>query len=142
MERARSGRFSPEGLDGFDLKGRTIGVVGAGNIGRCVIRIAKGFGMKILAFDRERDAAAAAELGFEYVGFDKLLRQADVITLHLPALPGDRHLIDEAAFAKMKTGTILINTARGSLVDSRALIGRCGPARSPTLAWTSWPKSP
>jgi D-lactate dehydrogenase len=123
MDRARSGRFSPEGLDGFDLKGKTIGVVGVGAIGRCVIRIAKGFGMKVLAFDLKPDSAFAAELAFDYADFDDLLRVSDVITLHVPALPGGRHLIDEAAFAKMKAGVVLINTARGSLVDSRALIG-------------------
>lgn len=123
IARARSGRFSPEGLDGFDLKGRAIGVIGTGSIGRCVIRIAKGFEMKVLAHDVKPDAACAAELDFSYLEFDDLLGAADVITLHVPALPDDRHLIDEAAFAKMKNGVILINTARGSLVDSRALIG-------------------
>ena len=122
MERVRSGRFSPEGLEGFDLKGRTIGVVGVGAIGRCVVRIAKGFGMHILAFDVRPDAGFAAELGFDYVEFDDLLRRADVITLHVPALPDNRHLLDEAAFAKMKVGVVLINTARGSVVDTRALI--------------------
>lgn len=122
IARARSGRFSPEGLDGFDLKGRTIGVVGTGSIGRCVIRIAKGFAMKVLAFDVRPVPACAAELEFEYVKLDRLLGAADVISLHIPALPGGRHLIGEAAFAKMKNGAILINTARGSLVDSRALI--------------------
>lgn len=123
FERAREGPFSPDGLEGFDLGGKTLGVVGTGSIGRCVIRIAKGFGMKVLAFDVRPDAACAADLGFDYVDFDALLAAADVITLHVPALPDDRRLLDEAAFAKMKTGAILINTARGSLVDSRALIG-------------------
>jgi D-lactate dehydrogenase len=123
IARARSGRFSPEGLEGFDLKGKTIGVIGAGSIGRCVIRIAKGFGMKVLAFDTRPDAGFAAELDFDYLEFSEVLAAADVISLHVPALPGGRHLIDEAAFAKMKDGMILINTARGSLVDSRALIG-------------------
>jgi D-lactate dehydrogenase len=122
MERARSGRFSPQGLEGFDLQGKTIGVVGTGTIGRHVIRIAKGFAMEVVAFDVKPDAAAANELGFRYVGMDELLATADVITLHVPALRQTHHLIDAAAFARMRPGAVLINTARGSIVDARALI--------------------
>jgi len=122
MERARSGRFTPEGLEGFDLQGKTLGVIGTGNIGRHVIRIARGFAMKVLAFDVKPDARVAADLGFRYAAMDEVLAAADIITLHVPALPQTEHLIDEKAIARMKQGAILINTARGSIVDARALI--------------------
>lgn len=122
MERARSGRFSPEGLEGFDLQGKTIGVIGTGNIGRHVIRIARGFAMEVVAFDVAPDEDAAAELGFHYMTMDELLAAADIITLHVPALPQTEHMLDAEAFARMKPGAVLINTARGSIVDARALI--------------------
>jgi len=122
VERARSGRFTPEGLEGFDLQGKTLGVIGTGNIGVHVIRIARGFGMKVLAFDVRPQARLAAEYGFTYATMDELLAGSDIITLHVPAMPQTEHLIDEAAIARMKKGAILINTARGSIVDARALI--------------------
>jgi len=122
MERARSGRFTPQGLEGFDLQGKTIGVIGTGNIGRHVIRIARGFGMEVVAFDIKPDEALAAEFGVRYGTMDELLATSDVITLHVPALPQTEHLLDANAFAHMKKGVVIINTARGSVVDSRALI--------------------
>ncbi len=122
VERARSGHFSPEGLQGFDLAGKTLGVIGTGSIGRHVVRIAKGFGMEVLAHDLYPDSTLAGNLGFRYVEFDELLAASDVISLHVPGAADTRHLIDEASFARMKDGVILINTARGSLIDSRALI--------------------
>lgn len=122
IERARSGRFKPDGLEGFDLQGKTLGVVGTGNIGRHVIRIARGFGMKVLAFDVKPQPALAVEFGFTYATMDELLAGSDVVTLHLPATPQTEHLIDEAAIGRMKPGAVLINTARGSIVDSRPLI--------------------
>jgi D-lactate dehydrogenase len=122
IARARSGHFTPEGLEGFDLQGKTMGVVGTGNIGVHVIRIARGFGMKVLAFDVKPQPRLAAEYGFTYATLDELLAGSDVVTLHVPALPQTEHLIDERAIARMKKGAILINTARGSIVDSRPLI--------------------
>jgi D-lactate dehydrogenase len=122
MERARSGRFTPEGLEGFDLQGKTLGVIGTGNIGRHVIRIAHGFAMQVLAFDVKPQPQIAKELGFRYVSLDELLAGSDIITLHVPALPQTEHLIDARAIARMKRGAVLINTARGSVIDSRALI--------------------
>ncbi len=122
MERARSGRFTPDGLEGFDLQGKTLGVVGTGNIGCHVIRIARGFAMTVLAFDVKPQPALARDLGFTYAGMDDLLARSDIVTLHVPALPQTRHLIDAAAVARMKPGAILINTARGSVVDSLPLI--------------------
>ena len=122
VERARSGRFSPEGLQGFDLTGKTLGVVGTGSIGRHVIRVAKGFGMEVLAHDVRTDSHLAEHLGFLYVNLSELLARSDVITLHAPATPETYHLLSAEAFARMKDGVVIINTARGSLIDSRALI--------------------
>lgn len=122
VERARSGRFSPQGLEGFDLAGRTIGIVGTGHIGRHVIRIAKGFGMDAVAFDVKPDAALAAELGFRYMPFDELLAASDVISLHAPATRETHHLLSTRAFERMKDKAVVINTARGSLIDAHALI--------------------
>ncbi len=122
MERARSGRFSPQGLEGFDLQGKTMGVVGTGNIGRHVIRIAKGFAMDVVAFDMKPDEAAAKALGFRYLSLADLLAAADIITLHVPALPQTEHLLNAEAFARMKSGAVVINTARGGVIDTRALI--------------------
>jgi D-lactate dehydrogenase len=122
VERARSGRFSPQGLEGFDLAGKTIGVVGVGHIGRHVIRIAKGFAMQVVAFDVKRDQALARELGFRYLPFDELLTVADIVSLHAPAMKETHHLLSTLAFDKMKEKAIVINTARGSLIDAHALI--------------------
>ena len=122
MERARSGRFSPQGLEGFDLAGKTIGVVGVGHIGRHVIRIAKGFAMQVVAFDVKPDQALARELGFRYLPFNELLAVADIVSLHAPAMKETHHLLSTLAFDKMKEKAIVINTARGSLIDAHALI--------------------
>jgi D-lactate dehydrogenase len=122
VARARSGHFTPDGLEGFDLQGKTMGVVGTGSIGAHVIRIARGFAMKVLAFDVKPQPRLAAEYGFTYATLDELLAGSDVVTLHVPALPQTEHLINERAIARMKQGAILINTARGSIVDSRPLI--------------------
>jgi D-lactate dehydrogenase len=122
IERARSGWFSPEGLQGFDLQGKTLGVVGTGNIGRHVIRIAKGFGMPVIAADVKPDAELALDLGFRYAPLNDLLSTADIITLHVPALPQTEHLLDAKAFARMKQGVIVINTSRGTVIDVIALV--------------------
>jgi D-lactate dehydrogenase len=122
IERARSGWFSPDGLEGFDLKDKVIGVVGTGHIGRHVVQIAKGFGMEVVAFDLRRDAALAADPAVRYVGFKELLALADVISLHVPGSPGGSTLLDAEAFAAMKPGVVIINTARGNLIDARELV--------------------
>lgn len=122
LERARSGNFSPQGLEGFDLQGKTLGVIGTGNIGRHVIRIANGFSMTVLAYDvRPQERVAEAE-GFRYVGMDQLLSESDIITLHVPAVPQTEHLLDGNAFAQMKQGVVVINTARGTVIDVQALV--------------------
>jgi D-lactate dehydrogenase len=122
IERARSGRFSPEGLQGVDLAGKTLGVVGTGNIGRHVIRIAKGFSMDVVAHDVQPDMQLASEYGFGYVDFKELLKLSDVISLHVPATAETHNLLSFDAFVRMKDGVVVINTARGSLIDSHALI--------------------
>jgi len=122
IAQARAGPFSPDGLQGFDLAGKTLGVVGTGNIGRHVIRIAKGFEMNVVACDVKLDATLATTPGFRYLPLEELLAAADVISLHVPATRDTADLISVEAFARMKPGVIIINTARGSLIDARALI--------------------
>jgi len=119
--RVREANFSLDGLVGFDLNGRTIGVVGTGKIGCVFARIMLGFGCTILASDIHRDADLTAR-GVQYVALDDLYARSDVISLHVPLTPDTRHLIDSAALAAMKRGVFLINTSRGGLVDARALI--------------------
>ncbi len=121
--RVREGNFSLEGLVGFDLHGKKVGVVGTGKIGSAFIRIARGFGCEVCAYDLHPDEAFAAQAGFRYCGLDELLSSCDVISLHVPLKAETRHLIGEAALAKMKPGVMLINTSRGGLIDTRALIG-------------------
>ncbi|HTS16537.1 MAG TPA: hydroxyacid dehydrogenase [Verrucomicrobiae bacterium] len=120
--RVRAGNFSLDGLRGFDLKDKTIGVVGAGRIGLHVIRIARGFGMKVLAFDVKQDSFWAEVLGFEYAGLDDLLGRSDIITLHAPYNRHTHHLINRDNIHQIKRGAILINTARGGLVNTDALL--------------------
>jgi D-lactate dehydrogenase len=121
-DRTRRGDFSLQGLRGFDLRGKTIGVIGTGNIGQYVAEIARGFRMEVLAYDvRPRDELAS-RLRFRYVGMDELLSKSDVITLHVPATRHTYHLLSEEQFAKMKKGAILINTSRGTVVDILALV--------------------
>ncbi|MBP7775490.1 MAG: 2,3-bisphosphoglycerate-dependent phosphoglycerate mutase [Candidatus Saccharimonas sp.] len=118
----RKGTFIASDLTGVDLKGRTLGVIGMGHIGRHTAKIAKGFEMDVIAYDVHQDAAFAKSMGIEYVAFDDLLSRSDIITLHTPLLPDNYHLINQSTIAKMKKGAILINTARGELVENRALI--------------------
>lgn len=121
VDRTRKGDFTSKGLQGFDLRGKTLGVIGTGDIGSAAIRIAKGFGMEVIAFDVKPNEGAARELTFEYVDLETLLRTSDVVTLHVPASPATHHLLSHEQFAQMKEGAVLINTARGDVVDIRAL---------------------
>ena len=114
--------FTIEGLKGFDLKGRILGVVGAGHIGLHVIRIAKGFGMEVFAYDVHKDKFLAEVLGFTYAPLEKVLENSDIITLHVPYMKATHHIINRESFKKIKRGAILINTSRGGLVDTDALI--------------------
>lgn len=120
--RVRELNFSLDGLEGFDLHGKTFGCVGVGRIGSVAAGIARGFGCRVLAYDTVPDAALASRIGFEYVALDKLLRESDVVSLHVPLTPQSHHLIDAPALARMKSGAILINTSRGAVVDTGALI--------------------
>lgn len=122
LERVREGAFNYEGLRGWDLKDKIIGIIGGGHIGLHVARMAKGFRMRVLVYDLHRNQEKAQEIGFEYVELDELLATADVITLHLPLNEHTRHFLSTEEFAKMKAGVYLLNTARGGLIDTDALI--------------------
>ena len=119
--RVREGNFSLEGLLGFDLHGRTVGVVGTGRIGRRVAEILLGFGCRVLAHDPQPDADLQAR-GVVFVPLDEAFANADLVTLHCPLTTATRHLVDGRALALMKPGVMLINTSRGGLVDTRAVI--------------------
>lgn len=114
--------FDIRGLKGFNLYGKTLGVAGTGRIGRNVVTIARGFGMSVLAFDAFPDAAFAAEQGFTYVPLAQLVSQSDIISIHLPYSKDTHHLFNAELFATMKKGVILINTARGEIIDTHALV--------------------
>lgn len=119
--RVREGNFALEGLIGFDMRGKTAGVVGTGKIGAIVAEILKGFGCTLLAYDPYPSEACKA-LGVEYVTLADLLARSDIVTLHVPLTPQTKYLINEPAIARMKPGAMLVNTSRGALVDTRAAI--------------------
>ncbi len=116
-QRTREANFSLEGLIGFNMYKRTVGVIGTGKIGIATMRILKGFGMNILAFDPFKNPVVE-EIGAKYVTLDELYAKSDVITLHCPATPENYHLLNKEAFDKMKDGVMIINTSRGSLIDT------------------------
>lgn len=119
--RVREGNFALEGLLGFDMHGKTVGIIGTGKIGTVLAGILKGFGCELLGYDPYPNDACR-ELGLEYVALDDLFARSDIITLHLPLTPESHHLIDAAAIGKMKFGAMLINTSRGALLDTAAVI--------------------
>jgi len=121
IERVNDGEFNCDGLRGFDLKGKTIGVVGGGHIGMHVVRMAKGFEMNVLVFDIRKDDDLARELGFEYVEMNELLERSDIVSLHAPYNTHTHHLLNKDNIRKMKKGAYLINTARGGLVETDAM---------------------
>jgi len=116
--RTRDFNFSLSGLVGFDLYGKTVGVVGTGKIGRIFIDICRGFGMNIIAYDK----FPAEGLGIEYVSLEELWKRSDIISLHCPLTDENRHMINDEAISHMKKGVIIINTSRGALIDTEALI--------------------
>lgn len=120
-QRTRDANFSLEGLTGFTMYGKTAGVIGTGKIGIAALRILKGFGLRLLAFD-PYPSQAALDLGVEYVSLSTLFEQSDIISLHCPLTPENYHLINSSAFAQMKNGVMIINTSRGGLIDSQAAI--------------------
>ncbi len=118
----KSGKIVQTEYTGFDLNSKVMGIVGAGKIGRRVAEIANGFGMHVLAYDPFADPALAEASHFTYVSLDELLKNSDVISLHVPQTPDNVHLINKAALSKMKKSAVLVNTARGGIVDTEALI--------------------
>lgn len=122
IERTSKGIFSRDGLTGIDLMGKTIGVIGAGRIGKHVIRIAYGFGMKILVYDRAKDQELIDKYGVEYVGLEDLLRMSDIVTLHVPYSKSTHHLINRFNIKLMKLDAMLINTSRGPVVEMEAIV--------------------
>ena len=116
--RVREGNFSLDGLLGFDLAGRTVGVVGTGKIGMCVARILTGFGCEVLG----TDPLPNGDFHGRYVALDELLESADIVTLHCPLTPETHHLIDAQALSRMKDGVTIINTSRGAVIDTQAII--------------------
>lgn len=121
-KRVESGEFDYAGLRGIALRGKTIGIVGTGKIGRRVAQIAHGFGMKILALDRCRVTELSDLLGVRYVAEDEFFASCDIVSLHLPATEETKHMINADRLQQMKDGVIIINTARGALIDSAALV--------------------
>jgi len=120
--RVREHNFSLNGLVGFDLHGRTAGIVGTGKIGRIAAGIFKGFGMEVLAHDLHPDTAWASAAGVAYAGLDELLGRSDVVSLHTPLTPETHYLVNARTLALMKVGAYLVNTSRGKLIDTGALI--------------------
>jgi D-lactate dehydrogenase len=120
--RVREGNFSLDGLVGFDLHGKTIGVIGAGRIGQVFTRIMRGFGCKVLVYDLSINESFAKETGCLYSSFDDVITKSDIVSLHIPLCKESLHLINSDILKKMKKGSILINTGRGGLVDTKALI--------------------
>lgn len=120
-ERTRQGDFTCEGVRGFDLNGKVLGVLGTGRIGTKVIEIAKGFKMQVLAYDRFPNTNLADSLGFQYVDWPDLLKRSDVVSLHLSLTDETFHFLNKDTISMMKQGAVVINTARGGLIDSQAL---------------------
>ncbi|MDR2097176.1 MAG: 2-hydroxyacid dehydrogenase, partial [Spirochaetaceae bacterium] len=120
--RIRDGNFSLTGLEGADLYGKTAGIVGAGQIGRITAEILRGFGMNVLVSDPYPQHEWAAACGISYVNNGDLFREADIISLHCPLTPENRHLVNRETLSAMKPGAIIINTGRGALIDAKALI--------------------
>ena len=119
--RVREGNFALEGLLGFDLHGKTVGVIGTGKIGAVFARILRGFGMTVLAHDVQQNAELEAG-GLRYVGLEELLERSDIVSLHCPLTPQTQHLVNAERLGRMKRGAMLVNTSRGALVDTPAVI--------------------
>jgi D-lactate dehydrogenase len=120
--RTQRGDFSLEGLRGFDLRGRVLGLVGTGHIGLHVAKIGRGFGMEVLAADPRPQPLLAEVIGFRYLPLEEMVTRADIISLHAPYTPATHHLVDRSLLVRFKRGALLVNTARGGLVDTEALL--------------------
>lgn len=122
VNRTKREIYQYTGLTGWDLKGKTLGVIGTGKIGRTVAKMASGFDMRLIAYDPKPDQKLADELGLEYMSLQQLLHSADVITLHVPLIDSTRHMLNAETFKQMKPGMVVINTARGGLINPSALL--------------------
>ena len=120
--RNRAGSFVLDGLTGFDMYGKTVGVIGTGKIGQCVAEILVGFGCHVLAYDVHENPEVQKLSNTEYVSQDELLSRSDIITLHLPLFEETHHLINRKTISQMKRGVMLINTSRGGLIETVALV--------------------
>lgn len=120
--RTLQGNYSIEGLMGFDLQGKTLGIVGTGHIGLHVIKMAKGFGMHVIAYDVKEDPFLAEVLRFQYASLEDVMKSADIISLHLPYNEKTHHIINDKMIGMTKKGALIINTSRGGLIDSDALL--------------------
>lgn len=120
--RTKNEDYTIEGLKGFDLKGKTLGVIGTGRIGTNVVKIARAFNMPVLASDHHPDKKFSKEYNFKYTTLNDILKHSDIVTLHVQYCKENHHLIDSKAISKMKKGAILINTSRGPVVDTKALL--------------------
>jgi D-lactate dehydrogenase len=121
FNRVREGNFSLDGLVGYDLNEKKIGVIGVGKIGKVFCKIMQGFGCKVQVYDIKRDSELE-KAGVKYYSLDEIYQSSDIISLHVPLLPSTKHLIDSKAIAQMKPGVVIINTGRGGLIDTKALI--------------------
>lgn len=122
IKRVKEGRYDYHNLRGFDIRGKTIGVVGTGHIGIHFIKLLSGFEARVLAYDAFPKPTLEKKYGFTYTTLDRLLKESDIISLHVPLLPSTTHLINTSAVKKMKQGTYIINTARGALIEPEALL--------------------
>lgn len=120
-ERVKGGNFTPDGLTGIDIKGKTVGVIGSGHIGSKFIKMVKGFDAKVICFDPIPNEVLSKDLGFDYVGLEYLLTNSDIISLHCPLNDKTKHIINADSIKKVKKGVIIINTARGALIETNAL---------------------
>ncbi len=121
-QRTRKYNFTLDGLLGFDIHGKTVGVIGTGRIGKVFIQIMKGFGTNVIAYDLFKDEVASHEIGFEYVSLDELYAKSDIISLHCPLTAETENIINAQSIKKMKDGVVLINCSRGKLIDTNSLI--------------------
>ena len=142
VEHTRRGGFSMAGRRGLELRSKVIAVIGTGRIGRRVIEIARGFGMTVVAFDRNEDTEAAERLGFSYGPLYEVLAMADVVTMHVPSSAATNGLIGDAAFAAMKPGCIFINTSRGTVVETDALVRALADGRLRAAGLDVLPQEP
>lgn len=122
----RKGKFSYKPFLGYAIGGKTVGVVGTGKIGIALVKLLSGFGVTILAYDVMKNVGAAKQYGFTYVPLRTLLKRSDVVSLHVPLLPQTKHLISDTEFRLMKPGSILVNTSRGAILDTKALVKYIG----------------